>query len=116
MIELCNTKQKIGEPFLTFLQRWRKIFSRYSQRIPDSEKMDIFINNLIPKLKYSIQMQVYPSFKKMVDSTLRMEGLLIRNEISHFGKKHNKVLVPKKRTNIGNMAKITTETLLMMEW
>lgn len=30
MIEFCNTKHKTGEPFLTFLQQWRKMLSRYS--------------------------------------------------------------------------------------
>lgn len=54
------------------------MFSRYSRPIPDFEKMEVFINNLIPELKYNIQMQVYPSFKKMVDSDLRMEDLLIK--------------------------------------
>lgn len=89
MIELCNTKQKIGEPFLTFLQRWRKRFSRYSQPIPDFEKMDIFVNNLIPELKCNIQMQVYPSFNKMVDSALKMEDMLVRKgDISLYKETH----------------------------
>lgn len=78
MIELYNTRQKIGEPFLTFLQRWRKMFSRYSRTIPDLEKMDMFVNNLVPKLKYSVQMQVHPAFNKMVDNALRMEDVLIK--------------------------------------
>lgn len=78
MIDLCNTQQKTGEPLLTFLQRWRRMFFRYPQPILDSEKMDIFVNNLVSKLKYSVQIQVHPSFNKMVDNAIRMEDVLIK--------------------------------------
>lgn len=78
MIEIYNTKQKTGDPFLTFHQCWRKMFSRYSLPILDYEKMDIFVNNMIPELKYSIQMQVHPSFNKIVDNYIRMEDVLIK--------------------------------------
>lgn len=38
MIDLCNTRQRAREPFLTFLQWWRKILSRYPWTIPYSKE------------------------------------------------------------------------------
>jgi len=35
MLDLCNTKQKSGESFATFLQRWRQLASKCSYDIPE---------------------------------------------------------------------------------
>jgi hypothetical protein len=43
MLDLCKAKQKVGEPFITFLQRWRRLFARYSHPVPEKENIDIFI-------------------------------------------------------------------------
>lgn len=56
MIDICNLKQKMGEPFLTFLKRWRKKFSLYARQIQETKKLEIFINNLIPEINYHLQM------------------------------------------------------------
>ena len=46
MIDLCKVVQKPGEPFITFLQRWRRMFARYPRHVPEKEKMVTFINSL----------------------------------------------------------------------
>lgn len=55
--DLCNLKQKQGEPFLTFLQRWRQLCTKYPRKIPESEKLDIFLDNLTPDFGYQVQLQ-----------------------------------------------------------
>lgn len=42
MLDICNTKQKKGEPFISYLQRWRKLHIRYPRQITKNEKIDIF--------------------------------------------------------------------------
>lgn len=50
MLDLCNIKQKQAEPFSTYLQHWRSVHSRYPWQIFEIEKIDIFVNTLVPKL------------------------------------------------------------------
>ena len=51
---LCNLKQWHRELFLTFLQRWRQLYTKYSQKIPESKKLDIFLDNLVPNFGYQV--------------------------------------------------------------
>ena len=54
MLDLCNTKQKNGEPFPTFLKIWHHLLSKYSRIIPQHEKMDILIQILTPDMGYRV--------------------------------------------------------------
>ena len=78
MIDIYNLKQYPGEPFLTFLKRWRKKFSLYARPIPEMEKLEIFINNLVPEINYPLQMQDHTSFDKMVDNAIKIEKVLVK--------------------------------------
>ena len=55
MIDLAAMKQHQGEPFATYLQCWRALYSRYPRHLPEQEKIDIFVNTLIPKLYYDLR-------------------------------------------------------------
>ena len=55
MLDIFNTKQKHGEPFLTFLQRWHHLLSKYPRNIPKSKRMEILIQNLID-MSYRVQL------------------------------------------------------------
>ena len=68
--DICNLKQKVGEPFLTFLQRWRQLYTRYSCKIPEIEKLDIFVNNLLPGFGYKVQLQGPRTFDDLVTQAI----------------------------------------------
>ena len=63
--DLYNLKQKVGEPFLTFLQRWRQLYTKYSRKIPEQEKLDIFTDNLLPNFGYRVQLYGPRTFEDM---------------------------------------------------
>ena len=64
--DLCNLKQKVGEPFLTFLQRLRQLYTKYSCKISEMEKLDIFTDNLLPDFGYRAHLQGPCTFEDMV--------------------------------------------------
>lgn len=79
MLDLCNTKQKNREPFMTFLQRWRRLFARYPRLVPNNENMDIFIDNLNDEMSYVLKLQCPPSFEKMVENGIKIEEALVKD-------------------------------------
>lgn len=79
MIMLCNTKQKDGEAFLTFLQRWRTVFARYPRSVPEKEKMDIFINSLSNELNYRLRMQCPKTFQDLIENGVTTEEVLVKS-------------------------------------
>ena len=90
-IDLCNLKQDQGQPFVTFLQRWRKLCSCYSREILEKEKIDILVSNLVPKLRNKIGKWVLETFHNMVEIAFRIEDVL-KNQgiIKHNSNKNNK--------------------------
>ena len=78
MLDLCNIKQKHGEPFLTFLQRWRHLLSKYPRNILESERMEIFIQNLTPDMSYKVQLQCPPTFKKLIENGVKIEEAMVK--------------------------------------
>jgi hypothetical protein len=70
MLDLCKAKQKFGEPFITFLQRWRRLFARYSHPVLEKEKMDIFINSLDQELSYMLNLHCPPNFEKLIENAI----------------------------------------------
>ena len=77
MLDLCNTHQKNGEPFLTFLQRWHQLFAKYPRTIPEQEKMDIFVHNLTPEMSYRLQLQCPPNFNKLIENGIKIEEAMV---------------------------------------
>ena len=55
VLDLCQIKQKPGEPFAIYLQRWRSLYSRYPRQVAEAEKIDNFVNMLIPKLYFDLR-------------------------------------------------------------
>ena len=55
MLDLCNIKQKLGELFATYLQRWRSLYSWYPRQVPEAENFDIFVNMLVPELYFDLR-------------------------------------------------------------
>ena len=78
MIDLATMKQHQGEPFVTYLQCWRSLYSRYPHQLPEWEKIDIFVNTLVPKLYYDLRKQLFTTFNNMIDSAYWIEDVAIR--------------------------------------
>lgn len=78
MIDLAAMKQHQGEPFATYLQCWRALYSQYPRHLPEQEKIDIFVNTLIPELYYDLRKQLFTTFNDMVESAYRIEDVAIR--------------------------------------
>ena len=55
MLDLCNVKQKLREPFATYLQQWRALYSRYPRQVLEAEKIDIFVNTLVLELYFDLR-------------------------------------------------------------
>lgn len=84
LMDLCATRQKEGEAFATFLQRWRFIYHRCLSHIPKVEQVDIFTENLIPQVKYPLQMQCIDTFKEITEKGIKCEkGLLEQGILKH---------------------------------
>lgn len=49
-------KQKKGETFLSFLQCWKNLFTRYPRSIPEEEKIELFIDNLNDDMGYRLEL------------------------------------------------------------
>ena len=45
--DLCTTKKKLWELFMTFLLRWQNLVSQCSLDIPEQEQVNLCIDNLI---------------------------------------------------------------------
>ena len=77
MIDLAAMKQHQGEPFVTYLQCWRSLYSRYPRQLLEREKIDIFVNTLVPKLYYDLRKQLFTTFNDMVESAYQIEDIAI---------------------------------------
>ena len=55
VLDLCQIKQTLGEPFAIYLQRWRSLYSRYPRQVPKAKKINIFVNMLVPELYFNLR-------------------------------------------------------------
>ena len=78
MVDLCNTKQKPGELFSVFLQRWRQMSSRRSLQLPERELVEIFISNLNEEMEFHLDVKDTDSFNDMITKGLKCERALIK--------------------------------------
>ena len=78
MIDLSTLKQHQGESFSIYLQCWWSLYSRYPCQFPKWEKIDIFVNTLIPELYYDFRKKLFTSFNNMVKNAYHIEDVAIR--------------------------------------
>lgn len=77
MVDLFNTKQKNGELFSTFFQRWRHLSSRCSFPIPEEQLVEILISNLNEEMEFHSEVKCLDSFKDVITQGLKIEKSLI---------------------------------------
>lgn len=87
--------KKEGETFATILQRWRGLYRRCLSHIPEAEQVDIFNENLVPPIKYPLQMQCLNNFKDITKKGIKCEKGLLEQEIL----KHHKDSGPTTNTS-----------------
>lgn len=76
--DFCNLKQNIGEPFLMFLQIWRQLYTKYSQKIPKTEKLDIFMDNLLPNFGNRIQLKGPHTFQDIITQAIQIKEFIVK--------------------------------------
>ncbi|GLJ36901.1 hypothetical protein SUGI_0745910 [Cryptomeria japonica] len=86
MLDVYNTKQKNNETFMVFLQRWRRMVSRYPRDVPEKEKMEIFIDNLNSEMSYILKLQCIPSFAKLIENGIQVEEACVKKGTLKFFK------------------------------
>ena len=74
--ELEITKQRNGEPFSSFLMRWRNKAAQMINRPSEQEQVDIIIQNLQPEYKNLLQFQYLPTFQSLIATATKIEDLL----------------------------------------
>jgi len=77
MIDLCNTKQKNGEPFAAFLQRWRALESKLPWQIPKKQFVTMFVTNLNPELAFHLQVFCASNFEELIEKGITIEKSLV---------------------------------------
>ncbi|GLJ23128.1 hypothetical protein SUGI_0436420 [Cryptomeria japonica] len=73
----CNTKQKEGESFASFLQRWRNLASRCSCKIPQKQMVEMFTQNVNKDIGYDLRKACLSTFKDVIEKGLVTEKVLI---------------------------------------
>lgn len=79
--DLCSTKQKVGEPFITFLLCWRSLVSQCSLDIPEEQQVKLCIENLVPDLMYELKIKSPSTISKLMKKGASIEDALIRKGI-----------------------------------
>jgi len=77
MNDIVNNKQRNGETFSSFTQRWRNMASKLSWEIPEKQQLDIFVQNLHPELSFQLQLQSASTFDELVSKGVIIERALI---------------------------------------
>ena len=84
---LCSTKQKMGEPFITFLLHLRSLVSQCSLDIP-KEQVNLCIKNLIPNLMYELKIKIPSTIFKLMKKGASIEDALIYKGILKTNKEN----------------------------
>lgn len=79
--DLCATKQKTREPFITFLLRWRSLVSQCSFNIPEDQQVNLCIENLVPDLMYELKIKSPSTISKLMKKGVSIEDALISKGI-----------------------------------
>lgn len=89
LIDLCATKQKEVESFSFSLQCWCSLSQRCPYHILKKEQVDIFTKNLVPQIKYPLQMQCLKLFDQVIEKGLKCKKGLIEQGILKNNKDNN---------------------------
>ncbi|WP_044908791.1 hypothetical protein, partial [[Clostridium] innocuum] len=69
--------------------------SKYSRTIPEEERIDIIVSNLVPELRYEVRKIPFNSFDTMVEVACRIEdvlkeqGILAKSTNNNNGQNNN---------------------------
>lgn len=90
LFNLCSTKQKMGEPFITFLLCWRSLVSQWSLDIPEEQQVNLYIKNLVPDLMYKLKIKSSSTISKPMKKGATIEYALIHKGILKINKGKHK--------------------------
>ena len=86
--ELETTKQRNGQPFSSFLTRWRAKAAQMINRSSKQEQVDIIINNLLPTYQNFLQTQYLPTFKSLIATANKIEDLIQTGQLNEESSKY----------------------------
>ena len=86
--DLCSTKQKVREPFITFLLRWRSLVNQCSLDIPKEQQVNLCIDNLVPNLMYELKIKSPSTISKLMKKGASIEDALIHKGILKTNKEN----------------------------
>lgn len=89
LFDLCATKKKNGEPFMTFLLHWRNLASQIPMDILEEEKVNLCIENLVPELMYELKIKSPSTIVKLMKKRVSIEDSLIHKGILKINKDNN---------------------------
>lgn len=78
---LCSTKKKLGDPFMTFLLYWRNLVSQCLLDIPKEEQVNPCIENLVLDLMYELKIKSPTTIEKLMKKGASIEDALIHKGV-----------------------------------
>ncbi|GLJ20143.1 hypothetical protein SUGI_0365630 [Cryptomeria japonica] len=104
---LCNTKQKEGESFASFLQRCRNLASRCSCEIPQKQMVEMFTQNVNKDIGYDLRKACLSTFKDVIEKGLATERVLIEQGLIKIFKENKDDFKGKDKPRFWNKNKNT---------
>ncbi|GLJ07896.1 hypothetical protein SUGI_0076310 [Cryptomeria japonica] len=104
---LCNTKQRDGESFSSFLQRWRNLASRCSCEIPQKQMVEMFTQNVNKAIGYELRKACLSTFKDAIEKGLATEKVLIEQGVIKIIKENKENYKGKDKPRFWNKNKNT---------
>ncbi|XP_059070447.1 uncharacterized protein LOC131860098 [Cryptomeria japonica] len=108
MLDFCNTKKKPGEPLMNFLQRWQELVSQCSVEIPEEQQVNLFIQNLIPKMMYELKLKGPSTIAKLIKKGIDIEDALIAKGVIKVNKDNNNLTKSSDRNKFWSKNKNVT--------
>lgn len=71
---------------MTFLQRWRSLYSRSSLDIPEEQQVNLFIQNLVPEMMYELKLKSPSTIEKLIKKGMSIETALVAKGIIKLNK------------------------------
>lgn len=54
------------------------MYTKYSHKIPENEKIDIFMDNILPDFRYKIKLQGPHTFEDMITQGIQIEEFIVK--------------------------------------
>ncbi len=110
---LCSTKQKVGESFITFLLHWRNLVSQCSLDIPEEQQVNLCIENLVLDLMYELKIKSPSTISKLMKKGASIEDALIRKGVLKINKENtNTNSSNDKEKNFSKKKNVTNDGIL----